>query len=119
MNRENSFAAFDIGTRHNHTAIETARPEQGWIENIGPVCCGDQDDAFIGFEAVHFDKQLIECLLALIVAATETCAAMTSHRVDFIYKDDARSVFLALLEKVAHARCADADEHFDKVGSAD
>src|SRR5207248_10123908 len=109
----------DIGPCNNHAAIEAAGAEQGRIENIGPVGCGDQDDAFVGFKTVHLDEQLIERLLALVVTAAETGATMTSDRVDFIYKDDARSVFLALFEKVADARSADADEHFDKVGSAD
>ena len=53
------------------------------------------------------------------MSAAEACAAMPSDRVDFIDKDDAGRVLLALFEQVANARCADADEHFDEIRSAD
>ena len=42
---------------------------------------------------------------------------MAADRVDFIDEDDARRMFLRLLEHVAHARSTDADEHFDEVGT--
>ena len=42
---------------------------------------------------------------------------MTADRVDFVDEDDAGRVLLGLLEHVADARGADADEHFDEVGT--
>src|SRR5438874_8028810 len=39
--------------------------------------------------------------------------------VDLVHEDDAGRVLLALLEQVAHARGADADEHLDEVGARD
>jgi hypothetical protein len=62
-------------------------------------------------------KQLIERLLALVIAAAETGATVAAHRIDFVDKDDAGRIFLGLLEHVAYAACADADEHFDEVGA--
>src|SRR3546814_14594552 len=38
---------------------------------------------------------------------------------DLVDEDDARRVLLALLEHVAHAAGADADEHLDDVGARD
>src|SRR4030095_1692576 len=52
-------------------------------------------------------------------AAPVSCATMAADRVDLVDEDDARRVLLALLEEVAHARRADADEHLDEVGAAD
>ena len=49
------------------------------------------------------------------MAAAQACAAMAPDRVDFIDEDDAGGVLLALLEKVANAAGADADEHFNEV----
>ena len=68
-------------------------------------------------EAVHLDEQLVQRLLALVVAAAEAGAAMAADRVDFVDEDDAGRVLLGLLEHVAHARSADADEHLDEVGA--
>src|SRR5580692_11483185 len=39
--------------------------------------------------------------------------------IDFVDEYDARGVLLGLLEHVAHARSADADEHLDEVGAGD
>ena len=44
---------------------------------------------------------------------------MTTDGVDFIDEDDAGGVLLALLEQVAHAAGAHADEHFHEVGTGD
>src|SRR5690606_12569260 len=56
-------------------------------------------------------------LLALIVTAAETGAAMASDGVDLVDEDDARRVRLPLLEEVADAAGAHADEHLDEVGA--
>src|SRR5262249_55417581 len=70
-------------------------------------------------ETVHLDQKLVERLLALIVATAETSTTGTAHGVDFVDEDDARRVFLGLLEHVADAAGADADEHFDEVRTGD
>src|SRR5690606_38479762 len=49
----------------------------------------------------------------------EPAAAATADGVDLIQEDDAGGGFLRLLEEVANAGGAHADEHFDKVGTAD
>src|SRR5581483_1862151 len=58
-----------------------------------------------------------ERLLALVIAAAEARAAVAADGVDFVDEDDAGRVLLGLLEHVAHARSADADEHLDEVGA--
>ena len=70
-------------------------------------------------ETVHLDQQLVQCLLALVVAAAQAGAALAAHRVDLVDEDDARAVLLGLLEQVAHSRRADTDEHLDEVGAGD
>ena len=89
------------------------------IEHVGTVGRGDEDDALVRLEAVHLDEQLVQRLLALVVAAAEAGAAMAADGVDLVDEDDAGGVLLALLEQVADARRADADEHLDEVGAAD
>ena len=105
--------------RHDDAAIEPARAQQRGIEHVRPVGRSDDDDAVVGLEAVHLDEQLVERLLALVVTAAEAGAAMATDRVDLVDEDDARRVLLALLEQVANAARADADEHLDEVRAAD
>src|SRR5206468_965079 len=78
---------------------------------------GEQDHAVIRLESVHLDEELVQGLLALVVSAAQAGATVAADRVDLIDEDDARRMGLALLEQVAHARGADADEHLDKVGA--
>ena len=119
MNPKDSFAPSDVGPGNNHAPVKTAGPQQCRVEHIRPVGSSNQDNAVVGLKPVHLDKQLVECLLALVMSAAEACAALPSDCVDFIYKDDARGVLLALLEQIANARGTHADEHFDEIRSAD
>ena len=100
-----------------HLAVETARTHQGLVEHVGAVGRGDHDDAGIRLEAIHFDQQLIQRLFALVVAAADAGAAMTADSVDFVDEHDARRMFLGVFKHVAHPRRADADKHFDEVGT--
>ncbi len=100
-------------------AVEAARAQQRRVEHVGTVGRGDDDHALAALEAVHLDQQLVQGLLALVVAAAQAGAAMAADRVDLVDEDDARRVLLGLLEHVAHAAGADADEHLDEVGTGD
>ena len=117
VHAQDLLAAAHVGQRHHDLAVEAARTQQRRIEHVGTVGGGDDDDAFVAFETVHLDQQLVQRLLAFVMTAAEAGAAMTAHRVDFVDEDDAGRVLLRLLEHVAHARGADADEHFDEVGT--
>ena len=119
MHLEDLLAADDVGVRHHDLAVEAARTQQRRVEHVGTVGGGDQDDALVRLEAVHLDEQLVQRLLALVVAAAEAGAAMAADGVDLVDEDDAGRVLLGLLEHVAHAAGADADEHLDEVGAGD
>jgi hypothetical protein len=92
MNGKNALASSDVRPLDDHPAIKPSRSKQRRIENIGAVGRSNEDHSVIRFEAVHFDKELIECLLALIVSTAESSATMPSDRVDFVNKDDAGSI---------------------------
>src|SRR5262249_23619555 len=70
-------------------------------------------------ETVHLDQQLVQRLLALVVAAAEARAAVPADGVDLVHEDNARRRLLRLLEQVANARGADADKHLDEVRARD
>ena len=114
---QNLLTADHVRIRHDHLAVETAGAQQRRVEHVGPVGGGDQNDAFIGLEAIHLDEQLVQRLLAFVVAAAEASATVAADGVDLVNEDDARRVLLGLLEHVAHAARANADEHLDEVGA--
>ena len=94
-------------------------PQERRVEDVGPVGGGDDDHVRVRVEAVHLDQDLVERLLALVVAATQAGAALAADRVDLVDEDDARRVALGLVEQVADAAGADADEHLDELRAGD
>src|SRR5690606_21525856 len=100
-------------------AVEAAGPQQRRVEDVGPVGGRDEDDAGAGVEPVHLDEQLVEGLLALVVAAAHAGTAVAPDGVDLVDEDDGRRVLLRLFEQVAHAAGAHAHEHLDEVRPRD
>ena len=111
--------ALHVGAVEDDLAVEPARAQERRVEDVGPVGRGDDDDVGVGVEAVHLDQDLVEGLLALVVAAAEAGAALAADRVDLVDEDDARRVALGLVEQVADAARADADEHLDELRAGD
>ena len=114
---QNFFAALQVGQSHHDLAVEAARTQERLVEHVGAVGGCNQDDAFVCSEAVHLHEQLVQCLFAFIVPASEACATLAAHRVDFVDEQNARSVLLARFKKVAHAACTYAHEHLHEVGT--
>src|ERR1700674_177765 len=96
-------------------ASETGGSKRRGHKRAGAVLGCDDDDVRIGVEAVHLDQQLVEGLLALVVAAAQAGAPLASDGVDLVDEHDARRVLLRLVEQVADAAGADADEHLDEL----
>ena len=69
MHHEDLLAAANVGQRHDHLPVEAAGAQQRRVKHVGPIGGGNQDDAFVGLEAVHLDQQLVERLFAFVVAA--------------------------------------------------
>jgi len=62
-------APLDVGPAHVDLPVEAAGAQEGGVEDVGPVGGGDQDHPLGGLEAVHLDEQLVQGLLALVVAS--------------------------------------------------
>ena len=119
MHAEDLLAAAHVGAGNRDAAVEAAGAQDRRVEHVGPVRGGDDDDALVRLEAVHLDEELVQRLLALVVPAAEARAAVPTDGVNLVDEDDARRVLLALLEEVADAARADADEHLDEVRARD
>ena len=117
MHQQNFLASRQIGIRHDDLTVETPRTQQSGVKHVGTVRRGNQNHRFVRIKAVHFDQQLVQRLFPLIVPAAQSRAAVTPDRVDFVDKDQTRRVFFGLFKHIAHARRADADEHFNKIGT--
>ena len=104
---------------HHHLPVEAPRPQQRRVQDVRPVRRRNQDHVGVGVEAVHLHQDLVQRLLALVVAAAQPGPALPPHRIDLVDEDDARRVALGLLEQVAHPAGADADEHLHELRAGD
>ena len=119
MHLQDLLASFHIRTADDHLTVKAPWTQDSGIQNVDTVGRGQHNDAFMQPKAVHLDKQLIECLLTLIMAAAHTGSAASSDSVDLIDKDDTRCVLLRIRKQISNTGCADTDKHFHKVGTRD
>ena len=75
MDSEDGGPALEVGGVHGDLPVEAPGAQQRGVEHIGPVGRRDEDDVGAQVEAVEFDEQLVERLLALVVAASDAHAA--------------------------------------------
>ena len=79
-----------VGAVDGDVAVEAARSQEGGIEHVGAVRGGKNDHRLGWAEAVHLAEDLVECLLAFVVAAAEPGAANTADGVDLVDEEDRR-----------------------------
>jgi len=95
--------------------VEPPRAQERRIEDVRPVRGRDQDDVVLHLEPVHLHQQLVQRLLALVIAAAHARPAMATDRIDLVDEDDARTRLLRLLEQVADSRRTYTHEHLHEV----
>ena len=96
-------------------AVKTAGAQQGRVKAVGTVGGSEDDDALVVIEAVHLGQQLVERLLALIIAAKAAAVTLFADGIDLVDKHDTRGLFLGLLKQVANLGGAAADKHLDEL----
>ena len=122
MHLEDLLAADLVRRLHRHAAVEAPGAQQRLVQDLGPVGGRQHHHAVAGLEAVHLGEDLVERLLALVVAAAGEAAAAGARApdgVELVDEDDGRRGVLGLLEQVAHARGADAHDRLDELRRRD
>ena len=109
------FAAANIGQCDIHLTVKTTWAQQGCIQDVGTVGGSHHNHAEVGFKAVHFDQHLVEGLFTLVVAAAKASATLTAYGINLVHENNARRIFLGILEHVANAGRAHTHKHFDEV----
>ena len=114
MDLENIQPALAVGPVDQDLAVEAPGAQQRRVEDFRPVGRGEEDHADARIEAVELGKELIERLLLLVVCRRRRRRCGAPERVQLVDEDDAGRGLARLIEQVAHARGADADEHLDE-----
>mmetsp|Transcript_77837 Transcript_77837/g.171881 ORF Transcript_77837/g.171881 Transcript_77837/m.171881 type:complete len:340 (-) Transcript_77837:215-1234(-) len=109
------FPSLDIRQRNCDAAIETPRAQQGTVQDVGTIGGGHHDHPAIAFETVHLGQDLIQGLLALIVAAAHAGASLPADGVNLIDEDDAGSFLLGLLEDITDPGGTNTHKQLDEL----
>ena len=80
MHFQNMLTTANIWQTDKHLTIKTPRTQQRRIQYVRTVGSGNDDNALVALEAVHLDQQLVERLLALVVATAEPGAFFSPTR---------------------------------------
>ena len=107
-----------VGQIHDDAAVEAARPQQRLVEHLGLVRRREHDDTAAARETVHLGEDLVQRLLLLVRATERELAARAADRVELVDEDDRGRMLARLLEQIAHARGADADDHLHELRGA-
>ena len=117
MYTQNIFSSFEIRAVYDHSAVKTSRTQKCRVQNFRTVrCCKDQH-TFGGIKTIHLRKQLVQCLLTLVVSAAITAVTALTDRIDLIDKDDTRCMKFRLGKHITHTGCTDTDKHFHEIGT--
>ena len=117
---QDALAAFQVRQLHGYAAVKTAGAGQGRVQRFRPVGGGQNHNALRGVEAVHLGQQLVQGLLALVVAAQAAgTITLFADGIDLIDKHDAGRFFARLFEQVTHLGGTHAHEHLHKLTAGD
>ena len=111
--------ALHVRAVEDDLAVETAGPQERRVEHVGAVGGRDDDDVRVRVEAVHLDEDLVEGLLALVVASRRGRRRAGVRPRRSRRRRRCRGVALGLVEQVADAAGTDADEHLDELRAGD
>src|SRR6266511_2658800 len=119
MEPENPLPPFYVGTVNQYLTIEPSGAQQRRVENFRPVGGGHDNDALIRVKSVHLSEQLIERLLALVMARQNVHATSFTERVELVDEYNARRMLHRLSKQITNPRRSDANEHLDEIGAGD
>lgn len=69
-------------------AVEPSRPKQCAVEAVSAVGGRKYNHCCVGLESVHFNEQLVQSVVALLVSATHPATTFLADCVDLINEND-------------------------------
>ena len=104
VHTEYLLALVQVGEVYMYLSVKTSCTQQCLVENVYTVGGGQDDDTRVGAKSVHLGEQLVQCVLALVIAShCGVLSSGTAYGVDLVDEDDAGCFLLGLAEEVAYA----------------
>ena len=113
MNLQNSLTSCKVGEFGRNASVKTSRSEERRVERFGTVCSCENHNTLFAVKSVHLREELVEGLLALIIAAYLTVTLFTDS-IDLINEHNARSFLVRLTEQVTNLSRTHSDKHLNE-----
>ena len=114
MNLQNFRARLHVRETDANFAIKATGTQERRIEQIRSICRADENYTRVRSETVHLREELVECLFVLLRASRSSSGALRPQGVNFVHKNQARSVDARALEEISYPRRTDTDNDFDE-----
>ena len=108
----------EIAACHPHL-VQPAGPEDGRVEDVGPVGGGHQEHAAPHLHPVHLRQQLVHHPARRAAIPIAARRSTRTQRVQLVEKDDTGRGVAGALEAGAHRPFALADVHVEQLGALD
>ena len=120
MDFQDANAAVLIRPIDKYLTVESARAQQGRVENFRPIGSRQKHNALLRIKSVEFTEKLVKGLFLFVVSTGQAAGATgATNGVHLVDENDTGRGFSRLLKQVVYERRADANEHSNKLGSVD
>ena len=117
MNLQDIDTSLQIRTVNNNTTVKASRTKKRRIQYLRTVSrCQDQK-SLGGIETIHLRKQLVQCLLTLVISTAVMGITALTDSIDLINKYNTRCILLSFLKKVADTGSTHTNKHLHKFRS--
>src|SRR5206468_12984852 len=114
---ENRHPGFDARHRDLDDPVETARPQEGFVQDVRSVRRSDDLDLAERIEAVEFGEELHEGPLDFPISRGRDLEALRADGVEFVDENDRGRLFPRELEQLADEPRPFADVLLDEFGA--
>ena len=110
MDFQDRFAASNVRTVDKNMPVESTRSHQSGVECFGAVGCSQNDHTLVRSKSIHLHQKGIQGLVPFFTAAGRAMTSNLADGVQFVDENNRGRALTGLLEHIANASRADADE---------
>ena len=80
----------------SHLSVKPTGTQESIVQNVSAVGGSNDNDACVALKPIHLCEQLVQCLLALIVATANSSSTRAADCINFIHENNAWGILLGL-----------------------
>ena len=103
MYLQDRYSSLQIRLIYNDTSVKSSGTQQCLIQNLRSVGCTKHQDSFGGIKAIHFRKELVQCLFSFFVATAIFAVTASSDGIYLIDENNAGGILGCFLKQISYS----------------